>query len=56
MDKFGARMTGGPLADLLARVVFVVDKDGILRYTQAVPEVTTEPDHDAVLAEAKRLL
>lgn len=56
MDKFGVRMADGPLAGLLARVVFVIDKEGILRYTQVVPEVTTEPDYDAVLAEAKKLL
>ncbi|MEO8733395.1 MAG: thiol peroxidase [Flavobacteriales bacterium] len=56
MDKLGVRMVDGPLAGLLARVVFVIDKEGILRYTQVVPEVTTEPDYDTVLAEAKKLL
>lgn len=56
MDKFGVRMADGPLAGLLARVVFVIDKEGVLRYTQVVPEVTTEPDYEAVLAEAKKLL
>lgn len=56
MDKLGVRMTDGPLAGLLARVVFVIDKEGVLRYTQVVPEVTTEPDYDAVLAEARKLL
>ncbi|HMN06595.1 MAG TPA: thiol peroxidase [Flavobacteriales bacterium] len=56
MDKYGVRMADGPLAGLLARVVFVVDKQGVLRYTQVVPEVTTEPDYEAVLAEVKQLL
>ncbi len=55
MDKFGVRMADGPLAGLLARVVFVIDKEGVLRYTQVVPEITTEPDYDAVLAEVKKL-
>jgi len=33
---------------LLARAVFIVDKDGILRYRQLVSEVSTEPDYDNV--------
>ena len=40
---------------LLARAVFVIDRDGALRYTQLVPEVADEPDYDAVLAAAKEL-
>lgn len=56
MDKFGVRMVDGPLAGLLARVVNVIDKEGVLRYTQVVPEITTEPDYDAVLAEVKKLV
>lgn len=56
MDKYGVRMADGPLAGLLARVVFVVGKDGVLRYVQVVPEITTEPDYDAVLAEVGKLL
>ena len=34
---------------LLARSVFIVDKEGIIRYIQIVKEVTTEPDYDDVL-------
>ncbi|MEO0077723.1 MAG: thiol peroxidase [candidate division WOR-3 bacterium] len=34
---------------LLARAVFVVDRDGMLRYSQLVPEVGTEPDYAAAL-------
>lgn len=34
---------------LLTRCVFVVDRDGIIRYIQLVNEVTHEPDYDAVL-------
>lgn len=40
---------------LLARAVFVVDKEGILRYVQLVPEATTEPDYDAVLKAVKEV-
>ncbi len=34
---------------LLARSVFIVDRDGKLRYGQLVNEITNEPDYDAVL-------
>jgi len=40
---------------LLARTVFVVDKAGVVRYVQIVPEIATEPDYDAVLKAAKDL-
>jgi len=41
---------------LLARAVFVVDKEGIIRYCQLVPEIAEEPDYDAVIAAVKELL
>lgn len=34
---------------LLARTVFIVDKEGIIQYVQQVKETTEEPDYDAVL-------
>jgi len=41
---------------LLARCVFVVDRDGVIRYIQVVKEVAQEPDYGAVLEAAKKLL
>jgi len=41
---------------LLARAVYAVDKDGVVRHAQVVPEVTNEPDYDAALAAARALL
>jgi thiol peroxidase len=38
---------------LLARAVFVVDSDGVIRYIQLVPEMAEEPDYDAVLAAVR---
>jgi len=38
---------------LLARAVFVVDKEGIVRYVQIVSELTNEPDYEAVLKVVK---
>ena len=41
---------------LLARAVFVVDRDGKIRYSQVVKEMTEEPDYDAALEAAKKLI
>lgn len=41
---------------LLARTVFVVDRDGTVKYMEMLPEVTKEPDYDAALAAAKALV
>jgi len=40
---------------LLARAVFVVDKEGIVRYMQMVDELTHEPDYEAVLKAVEKL-
>jgi len=40
---------------LLARTVIVVDKNGIVRYVQVVPEITELPDMQAAMAAAKGL-
>lgn len=40
---------------LLARAVFVVDREGIIRYIQLVKEIAEEPDYDAVMAGLKAL-
>ncbi len=41
---------------LLARAVFVVDRDGTIQYVQLVQELTEEPDYDAVLEAVNKLL
>lgn len=41
---------------LLARAIFVIAPDGTLAYSQLVPEVTHEPDYDAVLEAVKKLV
>lgn len=38
---------------LLARAVFIVDRDGIIRYIEIVDELTSEPDYEAALKAAK---
>ena len=41
---------------LLARAVFIVDKDGIVKYVQLVPEVSKEPNYDEILTALKALI
>ncbi len=41
---------------LLARAVLVIDKSGVVRYVQLVPEIATEPDYDAALKAVKDVL
>jgi thiol peroxidase len=40
---------------LLARIVYVVDGEGVIRYIQAVKEQTEEPDYNAVLEAVNAL-
>lgn len=41
---------------LLARAVFIVDKDGIVKYAQLVPEAAHEPDYEEALTALKALV
>ena len=41
---------------LLARALFVVDRQGTVRYTQIVKELADEPDYGPVLQAARELL
>ncbi len=52
-DSYGLMMVDGPLAGLTARAVIVVDEEGRVAYVQLVPEITEEPDYDAVFAVLK---
>ena len=40
---------------LLARGTVIIDKSGIVRYVEYVPEVTNEPNYEAALAVAKNI-
>jgi thiol peroxidase len=41
---------------LLARAVFIVDDQDVVRYVELVPEITQEPDYDRVLSAMRALL
>ena len=40
---------------LLARALFVVDREGIIQYIQIVKEISQEPDYEAVLQAVKKI-
>jgi len=48
-DAYGVRLTEGPMRSLLARVVIILDEEGIVRYVQLVPEITQEPNYEHAL-------
>ncbi len=54
--NYGIEIKEGPLAGLLARTIFVVDKDGAIRYIQIVPEITQEPDYDDVIKTIEQIV
>ena len=41
---------------LLARAVFVVDREGVVRHLQLVEEVSNEPDYETILGAVKALV
>ncbi len=41
---------------LLARGTVVIDKEGVVKFVEYVPEITDEPDYSAALAVAKGLV
>ena len=52
-ENWGVLIESGLPLKLLARAVFVVDKNGKVTYAQYVPEVTSEPDYNAALEALK---
>ena len=51
-EAFGVLIKG---LRLLTRAIFVADKNGTVQYKQIVPEITTEPNYDSVLAAVKKI-
>ena len=51
-DAYGVRIKE---LGMLARSIYLVDKDGLVRYVQNVGEVASEPDYDAVLQAAREV-
>ncbi|GIV19538.1 MAG: 2-Cys peroxiredoxin [Armatimonadota bacterium] len=41
---------------LESRAIFVIDRDGVVRYVEYVPEIASHPNYDAALQAVKSLL
>lgn len=54
-NEFNVEMVNGPLKGLLARAVFVLDKENRIKYMEVVPEITREPNYEAALEAVKAL-
>lgn len=53
-EKYGLTIAEGPMKDLLARAVLVINPEGKVVYTELVAELSNEPNYDnALLAIAK---
>jgi thiol peroxidase len=46
---YGLEIEVGPLAKLHSRSVIIIDENGVVTYTQQVPEIVDEPNYDEVL-------
>lgn len=55
-ERWGAAFEGDKLQGITARAVWVIDKEGVVRYHELTPEVGSEPNYDAALDAAKGLL
>jgi thiol peroxidase len=47
---YGLTIVDGALEGLHSRVVIVLDENGIVKYTEQVPEIAQEPNYEACLA------
>ena len=52
-ETYGLTITDSPLKGLLSRAVVVLDENGIVKYTEQVPEIAQEPDYSAALEAVK---
>jgi len=52
--NYGVLMVNGPLNGMLARAAFVVDGQGIVRFSQLVREINDEPDYAGIVSVLDR--
>ena len=55
-EKWGAAIAEGPMQGVHCRAVWVIDKEGVIRYHELTPELGSEPNYQAALTSAKALL
>jgi len=48
--NYGLEITDSVLAGLHSRVVIILDENGVVKYTEQVPEIANEPNYESALA------
>lgn len=46
---YGLEITTSPMAGLHSRCIVIIDEEGIVTYTEQVPEIVDEPDYEKAL-------
>jgi len=46
---YGLTIKDGPLANLHSRAVVIINEEGVVTYTEQVPEIVDEPNYEAAL-------
>ena len=49
-ESYGVKIVDAPMNGLCARSIVVVDENGVVKYTELVPEIVDEPNYEAALA------
>ena len=47
--KYGVKIVDGPMAGLMARAIVIINENGVVEYTQLVPEIVEEPNYEKAL-------
>jgi len=47
--SYGLTIKNGPLANLHSRAIVILDEEGVVTYTEQVPEIADEPNYEAAL-------
>lgn len=50
-DRYGVRIEDGPLQDLYARALVIIDENGIVKATSLCEQITNEPDYELAKKE-----
>ncbi|MFA6759630.1 MAG: thiol peroxidase [Sulfuricurvum sp.] len=51
---YGVLLGSSVLAGVTCRAIFVIDENGVVTYKEIVPEITEEPNYDAVITAATK--
>lgn len=47
--SYGVTIEDGPLANLHSRAIVIINEEGVVTYTEQVPEIVDEPNYEAAL-------